>query len=291
MRVTKFLFCAACLCSVGVLTKTALTQERPAETVDPRERARDRDEAATAITPGEADGFLKPAAPKYPAAVGVLGPGSGRDNERSGSGAGGFGGGRGGGFGAGFIGGPVQPQPDQKFTPPMRARAVRRTVLETVYEPIPPEELDARKKLQAAIQELSSGKDEESRKAAADTVRQQLTTQFEADLKRREKELEEVEQRVKSLREQLDKRKAAQADIISLRLQTLVNNANGLGFPDAGFGTAETRLMPPGHRGQPGVPAFFDGDTQDAAPDGPVFTPDYVDPPTQRQNPQIDLPR
>ena len=103
-------------------------------------------------------------------------------------------------------------------------------------EPIPPEELEAFKKLQAAIQQLSTGKDDETRKAAADTIQQQLTTQFEADLKQREKELEEVEQRVKSLREQLDKRKAAQADIINLRLQTLVNNANGLGFPDANSG-------------------------------------------------------
>ena len=126
---------------------------------------------------------------------------------------------------------------------PVRARIMRRTIAETVYEPIPPEELEAMKKLQAAIQELNTGKDEESRNAATDTIRQQLTTQFEADLKQREKELEEVEQRVKSLREQLDKRKAAQADIINLRLQTLVNNANGLGFPETNSGTSEVNLF------------------------------------------------
>ena len=71
-------------------------------------------------------------------------------------------------------------------------------------------------------------------------IQQQLTTQFENDLKQREKDLAEVEKRVKTLREQLDKRKGAQAEIINLRLQTLVNDANGLGFPDASFGIRQT---------------------------------------------------
>ena len=153
----------------------------------------------------------------------------------------GFGGGRG-GFSR-MLGQP-QPQPDSRFTQLMRPRRVTRTVTESFMEPIPPEELEAMEKLQTAIKQLSTGKDDEARKAAADTIQQQLTTQFEADLKQRETELQEVEQRVKSLREQLDKRKAAQADIINLRLQTLVNNANGLGFPDASFGSSEVNFLP-----------------------------------------------
>ena len=115
-----------------------------------------------------------------------------------------------------------------------------RSVVESVYEPIPKEELEAAQKLQAAIQSLKSAKDDAARKAASDIIQQQLKSQFEADLKRREKELAQVEQRVKSLREQLDKRQAAQADIISLRLQTLVNDANGLGFPDVNVGQPNT---------------------------------------------------
>ena len=117
----------------------------------------------------------------------------------------------------------------------LRPRRVTRTVIETVMEPIPQEELELSRKLQATVHSLKTGKDEAARKAAADVIQQQLTTQFESDLKQREKELAEVEQRVKTLREQLDKRKAAQAEIINLRLQTLVNEANGLGFPDEGF--------------------------------------------------------
>ena len=131
--------------------------------------------------------------------------------------------------------GQPQPQPDSRFTQLMRPRRVTRTVTESFMEPIPPEELEAMEKLQTAIKQLSTGKDDEARKAAADTIQQQLTTQFEADLKQRETELQEVEQRVKSLREQLDKRKAAQADIINLRLQTLINDANGLGSSEVNF--------------------------------------------------------
>ena len=225
MRVTKFLFCAACLCSAGVLAKTALTQERQPERAPPIETSRVRDESATAKTPG--DSYPLPTTSEPAGLRGRAGLGGG------GGGGGGFGGGGGGGGAVGGFSAMSGTTPEY----PVRPRIVRRTVSETVFEPIPPEELEAQKTLQAAIQELTNGKDEETRKAAADTVQQQLTTQFEADLKQREKELAEVEQRVKSLREQLDKRKAAQADIINLRLQTLVNNANGLGFPDANLGT------------------------------------------------------
>jgi len=168
--------------------------------------------------------------------------------------------------------GGVQPQTKEIMLDRMRPRTVRRIVSETVYEPIPPEELEAVLKQQAAIHQLSTGKDEEARKAAVDTIQQQLTTQFETDLKQREKELAEVEQRVKTLGEQLDKRKAAQADIIKLRLQTLINDANGLGFPDTGFGTAENRPIN-GRRGQPGGPVLFDGDRHPQFDDRSVIAP------------------
>jgi len=153
----------------------------------------------------------------------------------------------------------AQPRPDEIPRVLARPRRVTRAVTETILEPIPPEELEAHKKLQAAIQQLSTGKDEESRKEAADTIQQQLTIQFEADLKQREKELAEVEQRVKSLREQLNKRKAAQADIINLRLQTLVNNANGLGFPGSNLGTGEVDLFTPESVVPGNVPVYLPG--------------------------------
>jgi hypothetical protein len=128
----------------------------------------------------------------------------------------------------------------------MRPRQVRRTVIETYMEPIPAEELAAAKKLQEAIKSLNQSSDPEVQKTATDTIQQQLSEQFDLDLKQREKELADVEAKVKSLREQLDKRKAARDDIISLRLKTITNDAAGLGFP-GGSGASEPSedLLPP----------------------------------------------
>ncbi|GEM_PF-1354086 len=114
---------------------------------------------------------------------------------------------------------------------PMRLRQVRRNVVENLYEPVPPEELAAAKKLGDAIQTLKGSSDPELQKKATETIQQQLSEQFDLDFKQREKELAEVEAKVKSLREQLDKRKTAREDIISLRLKTITNAAAGLGFP------------------------------------------------------------
>ncbi len=125
---------------------------------------------------------------------------------------------------------------------PMRERVITRTVREMTLEPIPAEEIAAAKKLQDAITRLNSSEDDDAREKAKDLIQEQLKIQFEHDLKKREAELAEVEKRVKTLREQFDKRKAAQDDIIKLRLQTLVNEASGLGFP-ASFATRPT--IPP----------------------------------------------
>lgn len=241
MRTFKFLFCAACLCGVGVFTKTALTQEKefPDKPSQPPQRSGgnnfDNGQDAPRFTPGvdpfkkkppigsEDAPFQKDPAPSYPGATAGV-PGMSGGGYPGMLGASGMG---------DMMGGPGM------RGAPMRARRFSRTVVEMRYEAIPKEELEASKKLQAAIQSLKTGKDDAARKAAADIIELQLTTQFESDLKQREKELLEVEQRVKSLREQLDKRKAAQADIINLRLQTLINDANGLGFPDSNFGIAD----------------------------------------------------
>ncbi len=208
MRTLRFLFCAVCLCSVGAFAKTALTQEKDADRFSrPAESISDEN---LAVQDAQLDrSFDRERATKF------------SDLDL-----------------------PARPRTNEPTMDRMRPRTVRRTVEQTIYEPIPPEELKAYFELQTAIKQLSTGKDDEARKAAVDTIQQQLTTQFEADLKQRETELQEVEQRVKSLREQLDKRKAAQADIINLRLQTLVNNANGLGFPDASFGSSEVNFLP-----------------------------------------------
>ena len=234
MRTFKFLFCAACLCGVGIFAKTALTQEKDS-TEQPS---------------------LRPQRSGRPSASGVdpenLPPGDGSEREFTRT------------FGPVFYG-PKDHVPIMEA--PLRARRVTRTVVEMRYEAIPKEELEASKKLHEAIQSLKTGMDDAARKAAADIIQQQLTMQFESDLKQREKELVEVEQRVKSLREQLDKRKAAQADIVNLRLQTLVNDANGLGFPDSSSGITDQFDVQT-------QPADFDEQTQ------PADAPRFEDEPT-----------
>jgi len=246
MRTLRFLFCAACLCSVGAFAKTALTQDR----IDP---------------------FVRPAKLKAASQNDAYQKGPLLFDDRS----------------------QAQPQPDARFSQPMRTVVVKETVSRTIQVPIPPEELETIKKLQTAIKQLSTGKDEESRKAAADTIQQQLTTQFAADLKQREKELEEVEQRVKSLREQLEKRKAAQADIINLRLQTLVNNANGLGFPDAGFGTGDGNRFTRDYALPMEVPIYQDAKPQLFNRGGslpPMRDPPLVAPIDDTSDPPVDRP-
>lgn len=125
-----------------------------------------------------------------------------------------------------------------------RQRQIIRTVVESYMEPIPEEELAKAKELQDAIQSLKTSNNEVARKKATEFIQQQLASQFEVDLKQREKELTEVEQRVTKLREQLDKRKAAQKAIIDLRLQTIVNDADGLGFPDMNVGGTNLSVPP-----------------------------------------------
>lgn len=114
---------------------------------------------------------------------------------------------------------------------PMRERTITRTVHESILVPIPAEEIATAKRLQDALVLLNNSKDDDAREKAKNTIQDQLQLQFQNDLKKREAELLKVEKRVETLREQFDKRKAAQDDIIKLRLQTLVNEASGLGFP------------------------------------------------------------
>ena len=236
MRTMKFLMCFACLSSAAMFARTAMTQEKPVipPVTDRLEPADDlqslppvrRPEPLTRLEKDPEEQPGKSFAPRGTSPVpdpnlpGPNFPAEYRDPESP-------------------IDARVFLGESIRFTPLMRPRRVTRTVIETFMEPIPQEELEASKKLQAAVQSLKTGKDVAAREAAADVIQQQLTTQFESDLKQREKELAEVEQRVKTLRGQLDNRKAAQADIINLRLQTLVNQANGLGFPDEDFGTVD----------------------------------------------------
>lgn len=86
--------------------------------------------------------------------------------------------------------------------------------------------------LHQAIGKLKSAKNETQKTALTKEISQLLDKSFEHDMQRREKQISDVEARVKKLRDQIEKRKKAKDDIVSLRLKTIVNEADGLGFPD-----------------------------------------------------------
>lgn len=139
------------------------------------------------------------------------------------------------GMGGPGMGGRGMSGPEGRY---MRPRSVTRTIVEQRMEPLSKEEIAEMRKLAEATRLLHESKDDEARKKAADSIREHLNAQFDRDLKRREKELADIEARLKTLREQVEKRKAARDRIVGLRLDTIVNEADDLGFPADSVGSA-----------------------------------------------------
>lgn len=241
MRKTTLALCGILVLSTIGAARVAMTQEdrtRPAGALEAKQKP--------AVNEGETRRFFPDLDPVSP-------PGSSkppaRDDSGGGSGYPSASGGiprREGGYLAGVSGPSGMSRGPATNPGAYRQRHITRTIVESYMEPIPAEELAKTKELQDAIQSLKTSTDEVARKKATEFIQQQLASQFEDDLKQREKELAEVEQRVTRLREQLDKRKVAQKAIIDLRLQTIVNDADGLGFPDMNVGGTNLSV-PPGN--------------------------------------------
>ena len=87
--------------------------------------------------------------------------------------------------------------------------------------------------LSQAVDKFKSAKNDAEKTSATNEISQVLEKWFKRDLERRENQISEIETRVKKLRDQIDKRKKAKDEIINLRLKTIINEANGLGFPGA----------------------------------------------------------
>jgi len=91
--------------------------------------------------------------------------------------------------------------------------------------------------LNGLIKQLRDAKVDPAKQAAMKSIKQLLERAFDRDISRREDQVSEIESRVRMLREQIEKRKKAKDDIVSLELKTILNEAEGLGFPglnDAG---------------------------------------------------------
>jgi|GEM_PF-4011641 len=130
-----------------------------------------------------------------------------------------------------------------------------------ITRPKMPPDMVAETKLQANLNLLRHGQDEKVKAQAKQDIEKHLTEVFELDMARREAEIVNVENRVKRLRAQFDKRQEASSDIIQLRLQVLVNEANGLGFQQspASLNTNQglSTTPSPWPRQSTSVPAYY----------------------------------
>lgn len=113
-----------------------------------------------------------------------------------------------------------------------------------------PEERQAFAKAYAAYQ---AAKDEDSRTKAAEELKAGLAKQYDSFIDGQAKQIAELEERLAKLKEQLEKRRAAKERMVDLKLQMVLSQAEGLGFPDAGppnvaffYGDAMAPAIPPG---------------------------------------------
>jgi len=86
------------------------------------------------------------------------------------------------------------------------------------------------RRIQSAIQQLKQTPDEKKKQEIKAEMSQLFTRYFDYEIKQREVKLAPLENRVKKLKAQIDKRKAAKEKIIELQLQLMEHQAEGLGF-------------------------------------------------------------
>lgn len=98
---------------------------------------------------------------------------------------------------------------------------------------ISPGDADRERKVEAAIRELVKETDTTKRADLSKSAKELLSAQFDERQKVRENQLKELEERVKKLRDQLDKRQQAKDQIIQSRYDDLLRNAEGLGWGDS----------------------------------------------------------
>lgn len=74
--------------------------------------------------------------------------------------------------------------------------------------------------------------DSTERKEARDKVAKGLSDQYDDQLKRQEQQIEELAERLEKLRTQLGKRREAKARMVELKLEMVLSQAEGLGWPE-----------------------------------------------------------
>jgi hypothetical protein len=135
---------------------------------------------------------------------------------------------------------PVNPQDSRPQTTAAPAEAPAGATFPSAAAPAGGHEQSQLKvtlELNGLIKQLRDAKIDPAKQAAMKSIRQLLERAFDRDISRREDDVSEIEGRIRMLREQIEKRKKAKDDIVGLELKTILNEAEGLGFPglnDAG---------------------------------------------------------
>jgi hypothetical protein len=99
----------------------------------------------------------------------------------------------------------------------------------------------SRKSEQLAAQ-YGAAKEDDKKSQLRTQLREALEKQFELQEQRRQEELAQIEARLKSLRELMQKRKDARQTIIDRRLDQLLRDAEGLGWNAPSSGGSSSRV-------------------------------------------------
>jgi hypothetical protein len=114
----------------------------------------------------------------------------------------------------------------------------------------------SRKSEQLAAQ-YGAAKEDDKKSQIRGQLRETLEKQFQLQEQHREQEIAQIEQRLKSLRDLMQKRKNARQEIIDRRLDQLLRDAEGLGWTAPSTGGSSSRvtnvLSPPTIRSAPSI--------------------------------------
>ncbi len=88
--------------------------------------------------------------------------------------------------------------------------------------------------LKKAVEKLKDKEaSEQDKTAAKEKIISILSEQFDEDMTERSKQIAELEKKLATLKEQIEKRKDAKKRMIDLRVEMLLNESEGLGFPSS----------------------------------------------------------
>jgi hypothetical protein len=91
------------------------------------------------------------------------------------------------------------------------------------------------------VRKLANAKDEDEKSRLKEKLTEVLNQSFDEHMKQQQKELDQLEEQIRSLRALMKKRASNKNTIVERRIEQLIQDADGLGWnaPNAGFGHLE----------------------------------------------------